>query len=102
MTNPRKILATACLFALAGLAGCNGAQDAATADAADPTAPTAEGAQPAPDAGIAANDAADDADADESGFTPLFDGQTLAGWHMYRKPGEPIVGWAVEDGTIVR
>lgn len=40
--------------------------------------------------------------ADETGFAPLFDGRSLAGWHLYRKAGEPIVGWEAADGAIVR
>ena len=38
----------------------------------------------------------------EEGFTPLFDGKTLAGWHTNRqKIGHGTGGhWAVEDGAI--
>jgi hypothetical protein len=36
------------------------------------------------------------------GFVSLFDGRTLRGWHGYRKPGQPIQGWQVIDGAIVR
>jgi hypothetical protein len=36
------------------------------------------------------------------GFVSLFDGRTLQGWHGYRKQGQPIQGWEVIDGAIVR
>jgi Domain of Unknown Function (DUF1080) len=32
----------------------------------------------------------------------LFDGTTLTGWHNFKTPGAPPVGWAVIDGEIVR
>ena len=35
--------------------------------------------------------------AQESGFTPLFDGETLAGW----KASENVDSWSVKDGTLV-
>ncbi len=40
--------------------------------------------------------------ADEEGFTPLFDGATLAGWHKNPRPiGHGTGGlWLVEDGAI--
>jgi len=31
---------------------------------------------------------------------PLFNGQSLAGWHTYNKPGE-VTSWKVEDGALV-
>ncbi|MGH8082808.1 MAG: 3-keto-disaccharide hydrolase, partial [Lysobacter sp.] len=36
------------------------------------------------------------------GFVPLFDGRSLDGWHGYRKAGQPVEGWKVVDGAIVR
>ncbi len=30
----------------------------------------------------------------------LFDGKTLAGWHVFNKPGE-IKNWTVQDGALV-
>ena len=38
----------------------------------------------------------------EQDWRPLFDGKTLDGWHHHQKPGQPIEGWAVENGTLVR
>jgi hypothetical protein len=35
-----------------------------------------------------------------SGWTPLFDGKTTAGWHAFGKPGFPEKGWVVEDGWL--
>ncbi len=35
-------------------------------------------------------------------WTPLFDGRTLAGWHVFKAPGQPPTGWAVVDGAITR
>lgn len=35
-------------------------------------------------------------------WTPLFDGRSLAGWHNYDTPGQPVVGWSVENGVLVR
>ncbi|MEN9509632.1 MAG: hypothetical protein RLZZ621_2195, partial [Gemmatimonadota bacterium] len=35
-------------------------------------------------------------------WTLLFDGRSLAGWHNYETPGEPVRGWSVEDGLLVR
>ena len=32
----------------------------------------------------------------------LFDGKTLAGWHVHQKAGQPITGWLVVDGAITR
>lgn len=32
------------------------------------------------------------------GWTSLFDGKTITGWHSYHKTG--VVGWSVEDGTM--
>ena len=33
-----------------------------------------------------------------SGWTLLFDGQTLNGWRPYA--GKPVGGWEVKDGTL--
>ncbi|WP_242111840.1 3-keto-disaccharide hydrolase [Luteimonas aquatica] len=52
-------------------------------------------APPAPGAALSAAER-------KQGFVSLFDGHSLRGWHGYRKPGEPVAGWAVEDGAIVR
>jgi hypothetical protein len=39
--------------------------------------------------------------ADEAkGWILLFDGQSLAGWRSYKKPGPPAKGWVVEDGCL--
>jgi hypothetical protein len=45
-----------------------------------------------------------EAAASEEGFTPLFDGKTLGGWHTNRqKIGHGTGGhWAVEEGAITR
>ena len=74
------------------LAGCNAANPPVDEHAEMPaqTTPPAAAAAPA------------QAAADESGFAPLFDGRSLAGWHAYKKPGQPITGWDATDGTIVR
>lgn len=37
-----------------------------------------------------------------SKWSPLFDGQTLAGWHNYDTPGKPVAGWSMENGVLVR
>jgi hypothetical protein len=38
----------------------------------------------------------------DKGFTPLFDGKTLTGWHVSGKTGHGTGGrWVVEDGAIV-
>jgi len=38
---------------------------------------------------------------DEKGFRPIFDGKTLAGWHVSGKTGHGTGGrWVVEDGAI--
>ncbi|MCA0376711.1 MAG: DUF1080 domain-containing protein [Gemmatimonadetes bacterium] len=36
------------------------------------------------------------------GWTPLFNGTSLAGWHNVATPGQPATGWSVEGGVIVR
>jgi hypothetical protein len=39
---------------------------------------------------------------DDSGFTTIFDGKTLEGWHVSGKTGHGTGGrWVVEDGAIV-
>ena len=38
---------------------------------------------------------------DDTGFTSIFDGKTLAGWHVSSKTGHGSGGrWVVEDGAI--
>jgi 3-keto-disaccharide hydrolase len=43
----------------------------------------------------------------EEGFTPLFDGKSLAGWKPYLRPDksgvapDPMTVWSIVDGTIV-
>ncbi len=34
----------------------------------------------------------------QSGWTTLFDGKTITGWHSWHKTG--VVGWNVQDGTL--
>lgn len=36
------------------------------------------------------------------GFVSLFDGRSLQGWHGYGKSAQPVAGWKVVDGAIVR
>lgn len=101
MTPVRTRLAPLSLaLAIGLLAGCGGqpAQDAAT-DADATATPAADAPTDAADDAAASTPASD---GDEAGFTPLFDGTTLKGWHLYRKPGQPVTGWAAEDGTLVR
>ena len=38
----------------------------------------------------------------DHGWELLFDGRSLAGWHHFKQPGEPIRGWEVLDGALVR
>lgn len=76
------------------LAACN---SAAPTDAEEDVAMPAQTNAPSTAASAAPNTATD-----ESGFVALFDGRSLAGWHAYRKPGQPIAGWNVADGAIVR
>lgn len=35
----------------------------------------------------------------DGGWQPLFDGKTLQGWHLYKKPGT-APAWSVKDGAI--
>src|SRR5689334_4998686 len=42
---------------------------------------------------------ASDSSGSNSGWTPLFDGQSLNGWHSYGKTS-PGKAWKVEDGAI--
>lgn len=35
-------------------------------------------------------------------WVSLFDGKTLNGWHNFKTPGAPVVGWGVVDGNLVR
>ncbi|MEI2432587.1 DUF1080 domain-containing protein [Lysobacter yananisis] len=50
---------------------------------------------PAPAAGRAAA-------APRAGFVALFDGRSTQGWHLYGRRGEPVAGWSVRDGALVR
>jgi hypothetical protein len=36
----------------------------------------------------------------DSGWTSLFDGKSLAGWHGFNKKGETIKNWDIEDGAL--
>ncbi len=36
-----------------------------------------------------------------AGWTLLFDGRTLTGWHVWQQKGEPRSGWHVADGALV-
>lgn len=36
-----------------------------------------------------------------AGWRPLFDGSTLAGWHVYHSTGAPT-GWRAENGVLTR
>jgi len=38
----------------------------------------------------------------EQGFEALFDGRSLRGWHNHGRRGEPVRGWRVVDGALVR
>lgn len=35
-----------------------------------------------------------------AGWELLFDGKSFKGWRVYNKPGVPIAGWEVVDGTL--
>jgi hypothetical protein len=35
-----------------------------------------------------------------AGWQLLFNGKSLDGWRVYNKPGTPVVGWEVSDGTL--
>ena len=37
---------------------------------------------------------------DTAGWTPLFDGKSLAGWRGYKKPDASETRWKVENGTL--
>ena len=93
---PRLAVAPAA-FAVACLAAaCSRTPDAAPAAVTPAETATAQAQDDAAQPPSAA------ADADEAGFVPLFDGQSLAGWHLYQKAGQPITGWKVADGSIER
>ena len=51
---------------------------------------------------LRAADAVNELSADEKaqGWRLLFDGQSLNGWHLYAKKGQPDAGWKVEDGML--
>jgi len=36
-----------------------------------------------------------------AGWTLLFDGRSLAGWHIFQQTGEPNAGWHVADGALI-
>ena len=36
----------------------------------------------------------------KAGWKLLFDGQSLAGWRGFKKPGPPASGWVVKDGVL--
>jgi hypothetical protein len=38
--------------------------------------------------------------ADESGYTPIFDGKTSTGWRSIKGTDFPSVGWEIKDGVI--
>lgn len=38
---------------------------------------------------------------DSAGWTSLFDGQTLTGWHGFNKGTDSVTNWKVEDGALV-
>ncbi len=42
------------------------------------------------------------AESRDVGFEGLFDGRSLQGWHNHGRRGEPVRGWAVVDGALVR
>jgi hypothetical protein len=91
-------LACACIAA-----GCGAQDGASSATAAEPAAKEPAEAQAADtQAGTPTESAPAASETDETGFVSLFDGRSLDGWHLYRKPGEPIVGWEAVDGTIKR
>ncbi len=77
----RALRAAVLVSAAATQVGCGGAQRA------EPATP------PAPNT-LSEDDR-------RAGWQLLFDGRTLAGWHLYQKPGVTS-GWAVEDGMLVR
>jgi hypothetical protein len=35
-------------------------------------------------------------------WTPLVTDAALTGWHNYSTPGQPVAGWAVENGILIR
>ncbi|HEX8201625.1 MAG TPA: DUF1080 domain-containing protein, partial [Isosphaeraceae bacterium] len=50
----------------------------------------------------AASAAAPDETPDDAGFVSIFDGRTLAGWHVSGRTGHGTGGrWVVQDGAIV-
>jgi len=40
-------------------------------------------------------------DESAAGWKLLFDGRSLAGWHIFQQQGEPKAGWHVADGCLV-
>ncbi len=75
------------------VAACSGASGDA-----DP-APSAEEAAPAPGDTVPPPNTLTEAER-AAGFELLFDGETTAGWHVFRGEGTP--GWEVRDGALVR
>jgi hypothetical protein len=59
-----------------------------------PAPPVAEGAMP--------SSVRDSASRDSVPWQPIFDGETLAGWHGFKTPGRAPAGWQAREGTIVR
>lgn len=55
------------------------------------------GARPA-----AASAATTAAQTTPAGWVSLFDGRTITGWHNYKTPGAPVVGWSAINGELVR
>jgi len=71
------------LMLAALLAGCGGSGEAPATDSA--AAPAV-----APAASVDTN------------WIALFDGTSLTGWHTFKKEGQPVEGWSVQDSAIVR
>ena len=75
---------TSPLLLVALLAACGGTGEAPAADST---------AAPSPAASTAAVD---------TNWVSLFDGASLSGWHLFRKEGQPVEGWTVQDSALVR
>lgn len=91
---PRPLLLTpAVLFIACGGAKSTGGETAATLRGA------IGGARPA--AAGAATTVVQTTPA-AAGWISLFDGQTITGWHNYKTPGAPVVGWSAINGELVR
>jgi hypothetical protein len=94
MNAPRLALLSTAVVSL--LAACAKTPEQTPAATAPEAAAPAQAPQAASDAPAAP------ASEDESGFAPLFDGSSFAGWHLYKKAGEPVTGWEAKDGAINR